>query len=121
SLDIKKVTLDGETEETMFALGDEEKYLGQPLSIQIKPETKKIYIWYSTSADAPALQWLEPQQTTDKEQPYLYTQSQAVLARSWIPCQDSPGIRFTYNAKVQVPKGLLALMSAENPQQKNPQ
>ncbi|WP_449435437.1 M1 family aminopeptidase [Pedobacter steynii] len=36
-----------------------------------------------------------------------------------MPCQDSPGIRFTYNATVSVPNDLLALMSAENPEVKN--
>src|SRR5690606_18980568 len=120
-LNIEKVTLDGGTDETMFALGDEEKYLGQPLSIQIGPQTKRVHIRYSTSADAAALQWLKPQQTAGKKQPFLFTQSQAVLARSWVPCQDSPGIRFTYNAEGSVPKGLLALMSAENPQQRKPE
>ena len=51
--------------------------------------------------------------------PFLFTQSQAILARTWIPCQDRPGVRFTYNAKVQVPEGMLALMSASNPTQKS--
>ncbi|WP_423146582.1 M1 family metallopeptidase [Rubrolithibacter danxiaensis] len=118
-LNIQKVTLDGEKEETMFALGDEIKFLGKPLSIQIKPETKKITICYTTEKDAAALQWLNPEQTAGKKTPFLFTQSEAILARTWIPCQDSPGIRFTYNANVTVPKNLLALMSAKNPQQKN--
>lgn len=118
-LTIENVTLgDGETE-TMFALGDEEKFLGKPLSVQIEPKTTRVTIYYKTTKDAAALQWLNPQQTAGKKQPFLFTQSEAILARTWIPCQDSPGIRFTYNATVTVPKNLLALMSAENPQQKN--
>ena len=118
-LNIEKVALDDESTEAMFALGDEEKYLGQPLSVQITPETKRVAIWYTTSKDAAALQWLSPGQTSGKKHPFLYTQSQAILARTWIPCQDSPGIRFTYNAKVTVPSDLMALMSAINPQEKN--
>lgn len=118
-LEISKITLDESQEETFFVLGDEEEFLGQALSVQIKPQTTKVYIYYKTGKDAAALQWLNPQQTAGKKQPFLFTQSQAILARSWIPCQDSPSIRFTYNADIEVPKELLALMSAENPQEKS--
>ncbi|MBK0383085.1 M1 family metallopeptidase [Pedobacter sp. SD-b] len=118
-LNIEKVTLDDDTKNAFYALGDEEEFIGQPLSVEITPKTKKIHIFYSTSKDAAALQWLNPQQTAGKKFPYLFTQSEAILARTWLPCQDSPSIRFTYNADVTVPKELLALMSAENPQQKN--
>ena len=118
-LQIEKITLDGDPKNAFFALGDEEEFTGQPLSVDIKPNTKKIHIFYSTSKNAPALQWLNPNQTAGKKFPYLFTQSEAILARTWIPCQDSPSIRFTYNADVTVPKELLALMSAENPQKKN--
>jgi len=118
-LQIEKITLDDDTKDAFFALGDEEEFTGQPLSVDIKPTTKKIHIFYSTSKNAPALQWLNPNQTAGKKFPYLFTQSEAILARTWIPCQDSPSIRFTYNADVTVPQELLALMSAENPQKKN--
>ena len=118
-LDIQKVTLDDE-QETTFSLGDEKKFLGRAIKVKIKPSTQQVHIYYSTSKDAAALQWLEPQQTAGKKSPFLFTQSEAILARTWIPCQDSPGIRFTYQAKVSVPKNLLATMSAENPQKKNP-
>jgi aminopeptidase N len=65
------------------------------------------------------LQWLEPSQTGDKTLPFLFTQSQAILARTWLPCQDSPGVRFTYAARVKVPPGMMALMSAQNPRERN--
>jgi len=87
----------------------------------LKPATKAVNIKYITSPDAEALQWLTPQQTAGKKHPFLFTQSQAILARSWVPCQDSPGIRFTYEANVLVPADLLALMSASNPREKNDQ
>ncbi len=118
-LQIDRITLGDDEKATTFSLGDEVEYLGRPLKVKIAPGTKKVNIYYSSSADAAAVQWLSPQQTAGKKSPFLFTQSQAILARTWIPCQDSPGIRFTYNARVQVPKELLALMSAENPQQKN--
>ncbi|RIJ42092.1 M1 family metallopeptidase [Pontibacter oryzae] len=119
NLQIEKVYLGDNQEETTFELGDEKEFLGQPLIIKIKPDTKRVTIKYKTSPDAAALQWLNPQQTAGKKHPFLFTQSQAILARTWIPIQDSPGIRITYSAKVKVPKELLAVMSAENPVQKN--
>lgn len=118
-LQIQKVTLGTDEKETTFTLGDEVKYLGQSLHVKIDPSTTRVTIYYSASKDAAAIQWLNPQQTAGKKYPFLFTQSQAILARTWIPCQDSPGIRFTYTAKISVPKDLLAVMSAENPQAKN--
>ena len=75
----------------------------------------RSYVEYKTTQGAEALQWLEIQQTADKTHPFLFTQSQAILARTWIPIQDGPGMRFTYSAQVTVPQGMMALMSAENP------
>ncbi len=118
-LQIQKVTLGTDETETTFTLGDEVKYLGQSLHVKIDPSTTRVTIYYSASKDAAAIQWFNPQQTAGKKYPFLFTQSQAILARTWIPCQDSPGIRFTYTAKISVPKDLLAVMSAENPQAKN--
>lgn len=118
-LQIERVTLDEEETLAVFELGEYNEHMGSPLSIQIKPDTKQVNVYYSTGEDAEALQWLSPAQTAGKEQPFLFTQSQAILARSWIPVQDSPGIRFTYSATVKVPSHLLALMSAENPMEKN--
>lgn len=118
-MEIEKAWADGE--ETEFSLGEEARWLGRPLTVKIGENTKTVTIKYRTHPEAAALQWLSPQQTYDKKAPFLFTQSQAILARTWVPCQDSPGIRFTYNAKVKVPKGMLALMSAENPQEKNPE
>lgn len=118
-LDIEKVTAGKEEKPVPFKLGNEVKYLGRSLEVQLEPGTEYLTIYYRTSPDAAALQWLDPQQTAGKIHPFLFTQSQAILARTWIPCQDSPGIRFTYKAKVKVPAHLLAVMSAENPREKN--
>ncbi len=98
-----------------FALGPADATLGQALTIALAPGTVAVQIAYRTRPAAAALQWLQPGQTAGTA-PFLFTQSQAILARTWLPCPDSPGIRFTYEATVQVPPHLLALMSAENPQ-----
>ncbi len=116
-LTIDSIVVDGQ--KVLYTKGDFVKYLGSALKIPIQPQSKKVSIYYKTGEQATALQWLEPAQTMDKKHPFLYTQSESIYARSWIPCADGPGIRFTYTARVKVPKGLLALMSAENPQQVN--
>ncbi|MEA9415712.1 hydrolase/aminopeptidase [Flavobacterium sp. PL02] len=119
TLNITKVTLGDDEKETKFELGKEVEFHGKPLHITIEPNTTKVNIYYSTSKDAVALQWLTPAQTADKKKPFLFSQGESVWSRTWIPCQDSPSIRFTYNAKVTVPKDLMAVMSAVNPQKKN--
>ncbi len=119
NLDIRKVTISDGADPVQFSLGEPHQHMGQALTIPITPVTQKVQIHYQTTAGAEALQWLNPIQTADKTDPFLFTQSQAILARSWIPIQDSPGIRFTYSARVTVPPGLMALMSAENPTQTN--
>jgi leukotriene-A4 hydrolase len=117
---IKRVTLGSKDQKTNFRLGEPFHHLGQPLIIDILPETKSVNVWYETSSGGGALQWLEPQQTSDGTMPFLFTQSQPILARTWIPCQDNPAVRMTYRAKLKVPVGMLAVMSAQNPVKKSP-
>ena len=119
TLNITKVTLGNDEKETQYKLGDSVEFHGKPLRISIEPNTTKVNIYYNTTKDGVALQWLKPEQTADKKKPFVFSQGQSIWSRTWIPCQDSPGVRFTYNAKVSVPKDVMALMSAVNPQQKN--
>jgi leukotriene-A4 hydrolase len=118
-LDIRKVTLQPGNAAAKFQLGAADPIMGSPLEIAIQPETETVAIEYSSRPDAKALQWLDPAMTAGKKQPFLLSQSQAILARTWVPCQDTPSVRFTYEATLRVPKDLLALMSAENPQARN--
>lgn len=120
--EIQKVTLGtGKNEkETDFIIGPKKAFIGQPLSVKIQPDTKVINIYYKTTDDAGALDWLDPQLTEGKKHPYLYTQGEAVLTRTWIPVQGTPSNRITYSADVTVPKELMALMSADNPKVKSP-
>jgi leukotriene A-4 hydrolase/aminopeptidase len=108
-----EASIDGERySETPFELGAADKNLGAPLRITVPESTKSIRVHYSTSPGASGLQWLDPAQTAGKKQPFLYSQSEAIHARSWIPLQDSPGIRVTYDATIHTPEHLVAVMSA---------
>jgi aminopeptidase N len=108
---------DGEA--TPYSFSDEQPFLGRPLSITLQKNTKSVRIKYSTGSDAAALQWLDPSQTGDGKSPFVFTQGQAILTRTWIPVQDSPGIRFTWEATVRVPSEFMAVMSGRNVQERN--
>ncbi len=96
-----------------YKLGDDDPVLGASLTIEAPVSAREVSVAYRTTARATALQWLSPKGTAGGKQPFLFTQSQAIQARSWIPLQDSPGIRITYEAKIDVPSDLTAVMSAE--------
>ena len=113
-LTISRVTIGNSP--VQFRLAPADPIFGSKLEIPIRPDTQSVTIAYTTSPGARALQWLEPSMTAGKRHPFLLSQSQAILARSWVPCQDTPGVRFTYDATIRVPKPLLAVMSSENPQ-----
>lgn len=120
-INVEKVTLgqEGSETETTFTTEDADELLGQPLIVALNENTKYVNIYYSTSPTAEALDWLSPELTASKNHPFLYTQGQAILTRSWVPVQDTPENRITYSADLQVPAELMALMSATNPTEKN--
>ncbi len=105
---------DGDFADVPFSIGAYSEDLGAPLSIEMPADATAVAIRYETSPDAIALQWLEPQQTAGKRHPFLYTQAQSIHARSFIPLQDTPGVRVTYDATVRTPPELRAVMSADN-------
>ena len=95
-----------------FAFGAGSAELGAPLTIELNG-ARRIRIDYQSAADAEALQWLAPEQTAGKRRPFLFSQGEPILNRSWIPTQDSPGIRQTWEARITVPEPLTAVMSGE--------
>jgi leukotriene-A4 hydrolase len=95
-----------------YKLGGTQQLLGAPLAIALPSQGDTIVIEYETSPEAAAVQWLVPEQTAGKRLPFLFTQGEAILTRSWVPTQDSPGIRQTYDATIHVPAGMRAVMSA---------
>ncbi|MCC6165423.1 MAG: M1 family metallopeptidase [Acidobacteria bacterium] len=111
-LDIARV-VDHRYEAVSFTLQPAVEHLGQALTIALPTTGDRVRVEYRTRPDAAALQWLTPAQTAGKRYPYLYSQGQAILTRTWIPTQDSPGIRQTYDAAITVPRPLKAVMAAE--------
>ena len=97
-----------------FSLSDSIDILGAALAIDLPATASTVVIHYQTSPAATGLQWLEPQQTAGKQHPFLFTQAQAIHARSFVPLQDTPGIRMTYSATIRTPVELRAVMSANN-------
>lgn len=91
---------------------DQEK--GQALHVQLPAQAPKVRIHYHTAPTASALQWLTPAQTLSGKRPFMFSQSQSINARSWVPVQDTPSVRFTYTARIQAPQGLRVVMSADN-------
>ncbi|MHC4919144.1 MAG: M1 family metallopeptidase [Planctomycetota bacterium] len=94
-----------------FRLGPPDPILGRALVVPLHSNDGAVTIDYRTHPDAAALQWLAPDQTSGKL-PFLYTQGQAILTRSWIPLQDTPGVRVTYDATVRAPVTMQVVMSA---------
>jgi leukotriene-A4 hydrolase len=86
---------------------------GSALRIAMPSGANRVRITYSTSPAARGLQWLAPSQTAGKKQPFLFSQAQAIQARSFIPLQDTPGVRVTYDATIRTPRELVAVMAAE--------
>jgi leukotriene A-4 hydrolase/aminopeptidase len=97
--------------ELAHRLGPKDPVLGAPLHVELPESVDTIEIAYRTSPSATGLQWLAPAQTATGTHPYLFSQAQAIHARSFIPCQDSPGIRVRWQAAVRVPEGMTAVMS----------
>ena len=110
ALEISSITVNGV--EVDYLLGAADALLGERLEIAIPDGATSVQIDYRTSPLASGLQWLAPEQTAGKVYPFMFSQSQAIHARSWVPIQDTPAVRMTYSAHLTTPPELVAVMSA---------
>ncbi|WP_337878797.1 M1 family metallopeptidase [Rheinheimera sp.] len=107
-------TREGSWQLLPYQFGAKQADHGQALIIACQQQYNKVRVYYQTSPNASGLQWLSAEQTTEKQQPFLFSQSQSIHARSWIPLQDTPARRLTFSARIHTPKSLLAVMGADN-------
>lgn len=115
-LDVSAVTIDGVPTTWHFGAATPND---QPLLIDIESTTREVRIDYSSRPSAAALSWLTAKQTLGRVQPFVWAQGEPDYTRSWIPLQDSPAVRMTWEATVHVPPGMMAVMSAPNAMQVN--
>ena len=113
---VQRIDAQGQAHSLGFLLDDPDPILGSRLTIELPRRSDEsgplgLRIDYRTSSEASALQWLDPAQTSGPH-PYMYSQGQAIHTRSWIPLQDTPSVRVTYDARIRTPPGLVAVMSA---------
>lgn len=116
NLHIEGATVDGE--DAKYWYEGETGVLGRKLCVEIPPALRaegrifEITIRYATDPSASAIQWLDPSGTKGGQRPFVFTQSQAIHARSLFPCMDSPAVKMAYSASVKVPAWCTVLMSA---------
>jgi leukotriene-A4 hydrolase len=111
---VEAIGADGTAHAAAFSLAKRDPILGAALEIRLDAAAPRVRIRYRTSPDASGLQWMTPAQTAGKQHPFMFSQSESIHARSWVPLQDTPSVRFTYSAHLRVPKALRAVMSAPN-------
>ncbi|MFC4654541.1 M1 family metallopeptidase [Rheinheimera marina] len=107
-------TAEGQWQALSHQFGKKQADHGQALIIGCPEQYNKVRVYYHTSPNASGLQWLSAEQTSEKTQPFMFSQSQSIHARSWIPLQDTPERRLTFSARIHTPKTLLAVMGADN-------
>ncbi len=111
---VEAIAADGKTTKAAFTLDARDAIFGSALRIKLEDAAPAVRIRYRTVPAASGLQWMTPAQTSSGKHPFMFSQSQAIHARSWIPLQDTPAVRFTYSARIKAPKALRVVMSADN-------
>ncbi|KAF3760809.1 peptidase M1, membrane alanine aminopeptidase, partial [Cryphonectria parasitica EP155] len=99
--------------DSQWSIKDRAEPLGSPMHISVpsgaaRGELVKVDIEVATTAQCTALQWLTPEQTSSKEAPFMFSQCQAIHARSLFPCQDTPDVKSTYSFRITSPYVVVA-------------
>lgn len=110
-LDIKDVQIEGK--KVKWDLAERSEPYGSPLSIHLGSDSQKdteieIEVTLATTEKCSALQWMEPAQTSNKKHPYMFSQCQAIHARSVFPCQDTPDVKATVDFNIRSPLPVVA-------------
>ncbi|HZX28524.1 MAG TPA: M1 family metallopeptidase [Telluria sp.] len=111
---IEALGADGKWKPARYKVDKLDPEKGNALHIEAPGQPARVRIFYRTAPTAAALQWLTPAQTMSGKRPFMFSQSETINARSWVPLQDTPAVRFTYSAHIDAPPGLRVVMSAEN-------
>ncbi len=115
-LSVDALNAEGEWVPAAHVIGPDDPLLGAKLDIDLPDGSWAVRIAYETDPGAAGLQWLTPEQTAGDETPFVYSQAQAIHARSIAPVQDTPAVRISYKARIGVegvdPKDVLVLMGA---------
>lgn len=98
--------------EIKWTIFPEEDILGSRLEVMVPEGATEMTIYYSSSPSSSCLQWLDANKTSSGKYSYLFSQAQPIHARSMLPVQDSPRVRFSYSADVTVPDPINVVMSA---------
>ncbi|MGE3308767.1 MAG: M1 family metallopeptidase [Limisphaerales bacterium] len=106
--------LNGAWTDVPYEIAEPDPILGSRLTLRLPRQADTVRIAYAASPSASGLQWLTPAMTLGKKTPFLFSQSQQIHARSWVPLQDTPQVRFTYDARVRTTPEVMVLMSADN-------
>ena len=115
-LDTSKIKLEAAQangQALQWEFDEQDELLGERLHLRGLKNVSSFTLTFATSPEARALQWLPDVQTAGGKHPFLFSQCQAIHARSVFPCQDTPSVRFTFSAEVEVPGALTAVMAAE--------
>lgn len=110
--DVNVVDPNGDFLPVSWRLGADHGHLGRPLVIVLPQGIEQVRIDYASRPEAFGLQWLNAEQTSSGK-PFMFSQSQPHYARTWVPLQDTPAVRYTFDATIRGPRDLMVVMGAD--------